>query len=97
MMGVFFWTGEWDARMEDMFSDLTKEILQGTAKFRTPGMWNEYFRRRNRMNRGSRDRLNHLVPTSLLRLHSKISDGFHVGWHKRCIAHIELPEEYRPR
>ena len=94
--GCFFWTGEWDARMEDMFSDLTKEILQGTAKFRTPGMWNEYFRRRNRMNRGSRDRLNHLVPTSLLRLHSKISDGFRVGWHKRRIAHIELPEEYRP-
>jgi len=50
--GCFFWTGKWDARMEDMFSDLTKDILQGTAKFRTPGMWNEYFRRQSCMGRG---------------------------------------------
>ena len=41
--GCFFWTGEWDSKMEDMFANLTKDILQGTAKFRTPGMWNEYF------------------------------------------------------
>ncbi|EDQ98716.1 uncharacterized protein LACBIDRAFT_296822, partial [Laccaria bicolor S238N-H82] len=37
----FFWTGEWDDHMENMFADLTKEILQGSAKFRTPGMWND--------------------------------------------------------
>ena len=95
--GCFFWMGEWDVQMEDMFSDLTKDIMQGTAKFRMPGMWNEYFRRRSCMTRGPRDRLNHLVPASLLRLHSKILDSFPVDWHKRRIAHIELPEEYKPR
>lgn len=94
--GCFFWTGEWDVRMEDMFADLTKEILQGTAKFRTPGMWNDYFRRWNRMNRGTRDRLNHIVPNSLMCLHSRILDGFHVDWHKTRIAHVNLPEEYKP-
>ena len=45
--GCFFWTGEWDSRMDTMFTELTKEIMQGSAKFRTPGMWNEYFRRLN--------------------------------------------------
>ena len=95
--GCFFWTGEWDQRMEDMFADITKEILQGTAKFRTPGMWNEYFQHRSRMIRGPCDRLNHLAPASLLRLHSKIIEGFPVDWHKRRIKHIELPEEYKPR
>ncbi|EDQ98425.1 uncharacterized protein LACBIDRAFT_302374 [Laccaria bicolor S238N-H82] len=95
--GCFFWTGEWDSRMEDMFVDLTKEILQGTAKFRTPGMWNDYFRRRNRMSRGNRDRLNHIVPASLMHLHTRILDGFHVDWHKSRIARIEIPEEYRTR
>ena len=90
--GCFFWTGEWDTQMEDMFSDLTKEILQGSAKFRTPGMWNEYFRRHSRLTRGPRDRLNHLAPASLLRLHSKIMEGFPVDWHKRRITHIELLE-----
>ena len=39
--GCYFRTGEWDSRMDDMFADLTKEILQGTAKFKMPGMWNE--------------------------------------------------------
>ena len=42
--GCFFWTGKWDMWMKDMFSNLTKKILQGSAKFCTPGMWNEYFR-----------------------------------------------------
>ena len=93
----YFWTGEWDSRMEDMFADLTKEILQGTAKFKTPGMWNDYFRRRNRGSHGSKERLNQVVPASLHRLHSKILDGFPVDWHKRHIVDIELPEEYRPR
>ncbi|EDQ99137.1 uncharacterized protein LACBIDRAFT_335304 [Laccaria bicolor S238N-H82] len=27
--GCFFWTGEWDSHMEDMFNNLTKDILQG--------------------------------------------------------------------
>lgn len=95
--GCYFWTGEWDSRMEDMFVDLTKEILQGTAKFKTPGMWNEYFRRRNRGFRGSKEKLNRVVPESLRRLHSKLLEGFPVDWHKRRIVDIELPEEYRPR
>ena len=95
--GCFFWTGEWDSKMDDMFADLMKEILQGTAKFKTPGMWNEYFRRRNRSSRGSKERLNQIVPMSLRRLHSRILDGFPLDWHKRRIADIELPEEYRPR
>jgi len=80
--GCFFWTREWDSRMEDMFSDLTKEILQGTGKFCMPGMWNEYFRRQSRMIRGPLKCLNQLAPVSLLRLHSKILDGFRVDWHK---------------
>jgi len=92
----FFWMGKWDAHMEDMFSDLTNKILQGTAKFCTPGMWNEYFRRQNHMNRGLHDHLNHLVPASLMCLHSRILDCFHLNWHKARIAHIELPEEYQP-
>ena len=95
--GCFFWTSEWDQRMEDMFADITKEILQGTAKFHMLGMWNKYFRRRSRMTRGPHDRLNHLAPASLLRLHSKIIEGFPVDWHKQCIKHTELPEEYKPR
>ena len=95
--GCFFWTGEWDARMEEMFNDLTKDILQGSAKFKTPGMWNEYFRRLNRSRRGSKERLNQLVPAMLDKLHTKLLDGFPVDWHKRRIADIELPEEYRPR
>ncbi|KIJ91334.1 hypothetical protein K443DRAFT_14485 [Laccaria amethystina LaAM-08-1] len=95
--GCFFWTGEWDARMDGMFDELTKEILQGTAKFRTPGMWNEYFRRLNRGHRGTRERLNQVVPSMLARLHAKIIDGFPMDWNKRCLTDIELPEEYRPR
>ena len=95
--GCFFWTGEWDSKMEDMFTDLTKDILQGTAKFKTPGMWNEYFRRRNRGSRGPKERLNQVVPASLRRLHARLLDGFPVDWHKRCITNIELPEEYCPR
>lgn len=95
--GCFFWTGEWDSKMEDMFTDLTKDILQGTAKFKTPGMWNEYFRCRNRGSRGPKERLNQVVPASLRKLHAKLLDGFPVDWHKRRIANIELPEEYRPR
>ena len=63
--GCFFWTGEWDSKMEDMFADLTKDILQGTAKFKTPGMWNDYFRRRNRTSRGPKERLNQVAPASL--------------------------------
>ncbi|KIK09683.1 hypothetical protein K443DRAFT_127551 [Laccaria amethystina LaAM-08-1] len=80
--GCFFWTSEWDAHMEDMFVDLTKEILQGTAKFRTPGMWNGYFRCRNRMSRGTHDCLNYIMPTFLMPLHSRILEGFHIDWHK---------------
>ncbi|EDR10034.1 uncharacterized protein LACBIDRAFT_325588 [Laccaria bicolor S238N-H82] len=95
--GCFFWTGEWDARMDDMFNDLTKDIQQGSAKFRTPGMWKDYFRRLNRSHRGSKERLNQLVPDMLARLHSRIIDGFPLDWNKRRLAHIELPEEYRPR
>lgn len=95
--GCFFWTGEWNSRMEDMFADLTKDILQGTAKFKTPGMWNEYFRRRNRTSRGTKERLNQIAPESLRRLHMRILDGFPIDWHKRRIVDIELPEEYRPR
>ena len=63
--GCYFWTGEWDSRMEDMFVDLTKEILQGTAKFKTPGMWNKYFCRRDHGSRGSKEKLNYVVPESL--------------------------------
>jgi len=63
--GCFFWTGEWDSKMDDMFADLTKEILQGTAKFKMPGMWNDYFRRRNRSSRGLKEKLNQVVPMSL--------------------------------
>ena len=63
--GCFFWTGEWTSRMEDMFVDLTREILQGAAKFRTPGMWNEYFRRRNHSSRGPKEKLNQVAPASL--------------------------------
>ena len=95
--GCYFWTGEWDSRMDDMFADLTKEILQGTAKFKTPGMWNEYFRRRNRSFRGSKEKLNQVVPESLRRLHARLVDGFPIDWHKRRIVDIDLPEEYRPR
>ncbi|EDQ98824.1 uncharacterized protein LACBIDRAFT_335621 [Laccaria bicolor S238N-H82] len=95
--GCFFWTGEWDSRMDNMFNDITKEILQGSAKFRTPGMWNDYFRRLNRGHRGSRERLNQVVPAMLTRLHSKIIDGFLVDWNKRRLMDIKLPEEYRPR
>jgi len=95
--GCFFWTGEWDARINGMFEDLTKEILQGSAKFRTPGMWNDYFRRLNQGHRGSKDRLNQVVPTMLTCLYSKIIDGFPVDWNKRRLADIDLPEEYRPR
>lgn len=95
--GCFFWSGEWDARMEDMFNDLTKDILQGSAKFRTPGMWNEYFRHLNRGHRGSKERLNQSVPAMLSRLYSKIIDGFPVDWNKWRIMDIKLPEEYRPR
>ena len=95
--GCFFWTGEWDARMDNMFGDLTKEILQGSAKFRTPGMWNEYFRQLNWGHRGTRKRLNQVVPSMLMCLHSKIVDGFLLDWNKRRLVDIELPEEYRPR
>ena len=95
--GCFFWTGEWDTCMDNMFNDLTKDILQGSAKFKTPGMWNEYFRRLNRGHRGSKERLNQLVPAMLNKLHAKLLDGFAVDWHKRRITDIELPEEYRPR
>ena len=95
--GCFFWTGEWDSKMEAMFADLTKEILQGTAKFKTPGMWNDYFRRRNRSSRGPKEKLNQVVPASLHRLHARLLDGFPVNWHKRRLADIDLPEEYRPR
>lgn len=35
-------------------------------------------------------------PASLLCLHSRILDGFHIDWHKSHIAPIELPEEFRP-
>jgi len=94
--GCFFWTGEWDTRMDNMFDELTKQILQGSAKFRTPGMWNDYFRRLNRGHRGTRERLNQVVPNMLARLHSKIIDGFPVDWNKRRLADIKLPEEYRP-
>lgn len=94
--GCFFWTGEWDARMEDMFNNITKEILQGSAKFKTPGMWNDYFRRLNRGHRGSKERLNQLVPAMLHELHAKLLDGFPMDWHKRRIVDIDLPEEYRP-
>jgi len=41
--GCFFWTGEWDMRMEDMFNNIMKENLQDSVKFKTPGMWNKYF------------------------------------------------------
>ena len=95
--GCFFWTGEWDSRMDDMFNDITREILQGSAKFKTPGMWNEYFRRLNRGHRGSRECLNQAVPTMLTRLHSLITEGFPLDWNKRRLRDIELPEEYRPR
>ena len=94
--GCFFWSGEWDTRMDTMFNDITKEILQGSAKFRTPGMWNKYFRRLNRSHRGSKERLNQVVPAMLARLHSRIIDGFPVDWNKRRLSGIELPEEYRP-
>ena len=83
--------------MDNMFNELTKDIQQGSAKFRTPGMWNEYFRRRNRGHRGSKERLNQLVPAMLHRLHLKIIDGFPVDWNKRRLTNIKLPEEYRPR
>ena len=95
--GCFFWTGEWDSRMDDMFNSLTKEILQGSAKFRTPGMWNNYFRRLNRSQRGVRERLNQVIPSMLTRLHSDIIDGFPVDWNKCRLMDIKLPEEYRPR
>ena len=95
--GCFFWTGDWDSKMDDMFADLTKDILQGTAKFKMPGMWNEYFRRRNRSSHGPKEGLNQLVPASLRRLHAKLLEGFPVDWHKRRIADIELLEEYQPR
>jgi len=94
--GCFFWTGEWDPQMEDMFTDLTKDILQGAAKFRTPGMWNKYFRCRNRTSRGLKEKLNQVVPESLRHLHMRILDGFPIDWHKRHIIDIELPEEYHP-
>ena len=63
--GCYFWTVEWDSRMEDVFVDLTKEILQGTAKLKTPGMWNEYFRHQNRGFRGLKEKLNCVVLESL--------------------------------
>jgi len=59
-------------------------------------MWNEYFRRLNQGHRGSRERLNQVVPTMLTHLHSKIIDGFLVDWNKCRLVDIELPEEYRP-
>ena len=95
--GCFFWTGEWDSRMEDMFVDLTKDILQGTAKFKTPGMWNEYFWHRNRSSCGLKEKLNQRVPESLRCLHTRLLDGFPVDWHKCHIVDIELLEEYHPR
>ena len=94
--GCYFWTGEWDSRMEDMFVDLTKKILQGTAKFKTPGMWNEYFCRRDHGFCGLKEKLNYVVLESLCRPHSKLLDGFPVDWHKHRIIDIELPEEYCP-
>ena len=94
--GCFFWTGEWDNRMDNMFNDITKEILQGSARFRTPGMWNDYFRRLNWGHRGSQERLNQVVPAMLARLYSRIIDGFPVDWNKCWLADIELPEEYQP-
>jgi len=95
--GCFFWTGEWDTHMEDMFNNITKEILQGSAKFKTPGMWNEYFCHLNCGLRGLRDRLNQLVPEMLHKLHIKLLNSFPVDWHKRRIVNIKLPEEYQPR
>jgi hypothetical protein len=55
--GSFLWTGEWDSWMDVMFKELTKEILQGSAKFGTLGMWNEYFPCLNWGHRGSREHL----------------------------------------
>ncbi|EDQ98272.1 uncharacterized protein LACBIDRAFT_336114 [Laccaria bicolor S238N-H82] len=95
--GCFFWSGEWDTHMDTMFNNLTKEILQGSAKFRTPSMWNDYFHRLNRSHRGSNERLNQVIPTMFTRLHSRIIDGFPVDWNKRRLSGIELLEEYRPR
>jgi hypothetical protein len=95
--GCYFWTGEWDAHMDDMFTEITKDILQGSAKFRTPGMWNDYFRRLDWGHRGTKECLNQLVPAMLTHLHSKVIDGFPVDWNKCRLTNIELPEEYRPR
>jgi len=94
--GCFFWTGEWDSCMEEMFNDITREILEGSAKFKTPGMWNEYFCQSNCGHRGTKECLNQLVPAMLNKLHSKLLDGFPVDWHKHRITDIDLPEEYRP-
>jgi len=80
--------------MDDMFNDITKDVLQGSTKFRTPGMWNNYFRQLNRSHRGSRECLNQVVPAMLTRLYSTIIDGFVVDWNKCHLSGIELPEEY---
>jgi len=68
--------------MEDMFNDLMMDILQGLAKFRTPGMWNKYFRWLNWGHHGSKGCLNQLVLAMLCNLHAKLLDGFAVDWHK---------------
>ena len=60
--GYYFWTSEWDSKMEAMFTDLMKEILQGTVKFKTPGMWNDYFQCHNRSSCGPKERLNQVSP-----------------------------------
>jgi len=78
----FFWTAKWDSHMDKMFNEIIKEIMEGSMKFRTPGMWNEYFHRLNWGHRGSKECLNQVVPTMLTRLHYKIIDGFPVDWNK---------------
>jgi len=92
----FFWTWEWDTHMEEMFNDITREILEGSAKFKTPGMWNEYFCQSNCGHWGTKEHLNQLVPAMLNKLHSKLLDSFLVDWHKCRITVIDLLEEYRP-
>ena len=83
--------------MDDMFNKLTKDILQGSVKFRTPWMWNKYFRQLNQGHRGSKEHLNQLVPAMLDCLHAKIINGFPVDWNKQRLTNINLPKDYKPR
>lgn len=89
-----WWSGEWNAECDNIFTNIAREVDGPFPKARTRGDWHGYFRKANRppdVEPPVRIEDDFFIAAEL-----SLQNAFGASWHKKQILHLVTQEKYLP-